>query len=95
MTDIPTNIAAIVGSFIAALTGAVAYVWKEREAAYKAQIARLESEVAAGRAKVDELQKAALEALRVQLADAAKRAETDDRVARSMLELAAMMKAKQ
>jgi len=94
MADIPTNVAALVTALIAAIGGAIAYVWKSRDAAFQAQITRLEAEVAAGRLKVDELQKAALEALRLQLEDARKRQETDDRVARSLVELATMAKAR-
>src|SRR5688572_24052772 len=53
------------------------------------QIKRLEAEVAAGRLKIDAMQAEQLKIIQDSLIEARKRAETDDRVARSMAELTA------
>lgn len=88
MTMDGDTIMAVIGAVLGTggLGGAAAYIWKERETFYKAQLARMEAELIAGRAKVDELQDAALaqalataEAVRAQM-------DTYQRLARSLEE---------
>ncbi len=55
------------------------------------QIKRLEAEVAAGRNKTDSMQTEQMKMIQESLIEARKRAETDDRVARSLAEQARLM----
>jgi hypothetical protein len=79
-----TVLAAIFGT--GGLGGAAVYVWKEREAFYRAYISRLEAEIKAGREKIDELQDSLLKQA-TGFADGYKiQADTYQRLARSFEE---------
>jgi hypothetical protein len=56
------TILALLGALLgtSGVGGAIAYVWRERESFYKAQIVRMEAEIRAGRERIDRLQDAAL-----------------------------------
>ncbi len=68
-------------AIIAAFTGGVGALFKWIFSAKDSQIKRLEDEVAAGRLKIEELQKAQLEALKSALAAEQNRALSDNRIA--------------
>jgi hypothetical protein len=83
----------ILSPLVAATIAAIAYLWKQRDKIYETQIEKLETEIAAGRLKVTELQDKALLALQLQLDEAKKRAETDQRIATSIEQQTATLKA--
>lgn len=88
MVDIPNGILAIVTMILTAIGTAVAYVFKQKDK----QIEGLQAEGAAYRLKIDALQDKAQDALRAQLEAERKNAETWQGVARSVSDLAAILK---
>lgn len=82
---------AMLSAIGAAISAAFAWVAKYILAGKDAQIARLEAEVAAGRTKIDTMQDQQLKLIQESLMEARKRAETDDRVARSLAEQTALL----
>jgi cell division protein FtsB len=91
VVDIPAGWLAIITLALTAVTGSVAYIWRQRDAQFQRmieqlqrQVEKLEAEVAAGRLKIEKLQNDAMESYRAQLAEALSRAIIDRQVAASL-----------
>lgn len=92
MFDLSAEWVAIITLFVSTIGGAVAYVWTSRETLLKSQITKLETEIAAGRQKIDALQDKLLQAAHVSAEAARVQAETYQRLARSLEEQNAALK---
>lgn len=90
MSDIPTNVLALVTMVFGALAGAIGYVWKEKAGEKKA----LREECADLRKRIEQLQEEKLALLQLQLDAANKRRETDERLSGNLERLQDILKAK-
>ena len=81
----------MLGAVGTAFSGALAWIAKYILGGKDAQIARLEAENKIARDKIDVMQSDQLKLIQDSLLEARKRAETDDRVARSLAEQTALL----